>query len=262
MVLYGYFDESGTHDDSDAVSVAGYVSTAEQWTVFDQEWSGALQEGGLPHFHMTEFSSRAKQPYNTWTDQDRRFRFARLATIINTHPICSVGYAIPKKEFDQTFTKRAKHFAGGAYGIAATCCFMEAAELLKQQYPSASIAYVFEKGARGAGEVKKVFEWNHADRKSREELQLESLTFATKSCTPLQAADILSYEFYPHLPHQVGIKPPPNPRSADLTLLAECKLRSWKRLDPPELQKWAEITDVAAGYHGPSGKMRRERASR
>jgi hypothetical protein len=84
LTLHGYFDESGTHAGSDALAVAGYLSTAEQRDLFEREWRAALNEWGLDFFQMTDFSNRAKV-YQSWTDQDCRFRLARLIGTANRH---------------------------------------------------------------------------------------------------------------------------------------------------------------------------------
>ena len=47
LVLSGYFDESGTDSLSKAVSVAGFVSTVEQWEVFTVQWRQAMKEFGI-----------------------------------------------------------------------------------------------------------------------------------------------------------------------------------------------------------------------
>lgn len=151
LELRGYFDESGTHDTSNAVAVAGYISTPEQWEIFTTEWTSALRDWGLEYFHMTDFANRANE-YRCWSDQDRRFRFARLLSIINRHALASIATVIPAKSYDVIFTKQARRFTGGPYGVAAACCFMEAARVLQPLYPSAGISYVFEKGAVGMGE--------------------------------------------------------------------------------------------------------------
>ncbi len=255
IVLDGYFDDSGTHDSSEAVTVAGYLSTHEQWELFERAWLTALQEWGLPYFHMTDFAN-CVAPFANWSEQERRFRLAYLLKLVNVHSLASVGACFSKKVFDRVFTREAKRFVGGAYGVASTVCFMEAAKLLKDGYPSARIAYTFERGSKGASEVQKVFDWNLSDLEQRGILRLESLRFRNKSTAQLQAADILAYELYRLLPHMLGSKNRPR-RTEILSMLAECKPRSWIALDERELTKFAQVSAAAAAYHGTSRKPKR-----
>lgn len=156
LTLAGYFDESGTHAGSPAVSVAGYFSTPEQWQAFETDWMEALDDFGILRFHRTEFANKAKA-FASWTDSQRRERFLRLVAIINRHVIASVGFALSNAEFDANFSEKAKRLTGGAYELAAVCCLMQAARLLDSTFPSTRIRYVFERGAAGAGQVLKVF---------------------------------------------------------------------------------------------------------
>jgi hypothetical protein len=211
LALRAYFDDSGTHDGSEVVTVAGYISRPEQWVPFAQEWSSAINEWELDFFHMADFAVRAsKSKYAAWDDQERRFRFARLVSIV------------PKRLFDQIYSKKAKRFVGGAYGLAASACFLEAAHILEPDYPSARVAYVFEAGTRGSGEIQKVFNWNFNDHEQRPRLKLISLSFEGKEFTPLQAADILAYELYKYLPHVIGMNVAYGPRTTDLSMLSDC----------------------------------------
>jgi hypothetical protein len=262
LALHAYFDESGTHADSEVVTVAGYISTAEQWELFGEAWRSEMAAYGLEFFHMTDFANRAGA-YKDWTEQERRDRLARLIRIINQHAIASVGIAIPLRAFNQIFPKNAKRFVGGAYGLAAAACFLHVANILSPNYPSARIAYVFEIGARGSGEVKKVFDWNYKDREQRPKLKLLSIKFEGKEFTPLQAADILAYELYRLVPHEIGLDANSGHRKTHISMLADCNMKSWGRLEERELFKWAEIVTAAADYHGPSGRKRRQpRATR
>ena len=248
LVLDGYFDESGTHAGSDAVAVAGYLSTSEQWELFEREWQTALHEWGVECFHMTDFSNRAKV-YRSWTDQECRFRFARLVSIINRHTLASIAIIIPVKSYNHIFSKQGKRFVGGPYGLAASACFMDAAKVMDADYPSARIAYVFEAGAPGGGEVLKVFQWNYSDIENRTRFKLLSLKFEGKEFVPLQAADILAYEMHKHLPRQIGIDQR-KPRYEHMQLLEECKLRSWGYLEDEQLADHAKVIDLAAAVHG------------
>ena len=253
LALLGYSDDSGTHSESEAVTVAGYISTAEQWEIFNREWGEALKEWGLEFFHMTDFANRVGK-YAEWTDQERRFRLARLVGITNRHTLASIGTAVPKRAFDQVFSKKAKRFVGGAYGLAATAGFLQVVHILEPDYPSARIAYILEAGTNGSGEILKVFNWNYNDREQRPKLKLMSLKFEGKEFSPLQAADILAYELYRLAPHAIGADVTNRPRTDNLRMLSDCKLTSWIRLEDSELMKWARIIEVAAQHHEPAKK--------
>ena len=254
LALHAYFDDSGTHAGSEAVTVAGYISTVEQWDMFTREWAAVLAEWGLGCFHMTDFANKVGK-YREWSDQERRFRFGRLVSIINRHAIASVGIGIPKQAFDQIFPKNAKRFVGGAYGLAATACFFEAARILEPGYPSARIAYFFEAGTRGSGEILKVFNWNYNDREQRPKLKLISIKFEGKEFPPLQAADILAYELYRRIPFDLGIQGAVGPRMENWNLLSDCKLRAWGRLEDAELFKWAQIVAASAIHNAPRSRL-------
>ena len=245
LVLNGYFDESGTHDGSDAVAVAGYLSTAEQWDAFDGDWSAALGQWGVRHFHMTDFANGAK-PFDTWSAEERHTRFAVLTQIIHAHVIASVGWVIPTRLYDAIVSDTAKRYTGGPYGLAAVGCFIDAAHLLRPTFPASRIAYVFEHGARGAGQVLKVFQQNMADPAQRTELMMQSLKFEGKEFVPLQAADILAYELHKHLPRQTGLDQRPQ-RTRHLTMLARVK-HIWGHLDEGELRKWSGVLELATKH--------------
>jgi len=248
LLLDGYFDDSGTHEASDAVTVAGYLSSPEVWAKFVEEWQSALTEWGLRFFHMTDFANRAKL-YADWTDQERRYRFARLVSITNRHALASVGFCIPKRSFDVIFPKRLKRFVGGAYGVASAACFLEAAKLLGPKYPSVRVAYHFEAGTRGADAVFRASEWSRAVPANRDAMKFESLTFCGKEIVPLQCADILAYELYRYVPHKLGLTVRTPPRVENLSMLSDCELKMWGNMDDEGLLRWARVAALAKTYH-------------
>jgi hypothetical protein len=207
-----------------------------------------LDEWGLECFHMTDFANRVRL-YESWSDQERRFRLARLIAIINRHTLASIAIVVPVKSYNSIFSAEGKRFVGGPYGVAANACFMDVAKVVEPDYPSARIAYIFEAGAQGAGEVQKVFGWNFNNPENKERFKLLSLKFAGKEFVPLQAADILAYELGKHLPRQLGIDRR-SPRHENLSMLQDCKLKSWGYLDETQLTEQARIIEAAVRTHG------------
>jgi hypothetical protein len=49
-MLQAYFDETGTHDQSELVAIVGLISTAEKWQAFDVEWRQLLSNVGSTIF--------------------------------------------------------------------------------------------------------------------------------------------------------------------------------------------------------------------
>lgn len=260
LLLEGYFDDSGTHEGSDAVTVAGYVSAPELWAELVEEWKEALNEWGLKYFHMTDFANRVKS-YADWTDRQRRYRFARLVSIANRHVLASVGFCIPKRSFALIFSKPLKRFVGGAYGIASAACFLEVARLLGPKYPSVRVAYHFEAGTRGADAVLRASEWSRAVPENRDAMKFESLTFCSKEVVPLQCADILAYELYRYVPHKLGLAVRTPPRVENLSMLSDCELKMWGNMDDEGLLQWAQVAAMAQTYHE-GGTLRRPKTRR
>lgn len=41
-MLRAYFDDSGTHADSEVVAIGGLIGTVDQWNEFDRKWKALL----------------------------------------------------------------------------------------------------------------------------------------------------------------------------------------------------------------------------
>ena len=252
--LTAYFDESGTHDGSEAVSVAGYLATDEMWSAFSLEWGPILREFDLKYFHMTDFALSKKQ-FRGWSESKRRACFGALLDVINRNVIGSVGIVVPLGAYLREFAPEADKFVGGPYGLAASQCFLHLGKTLRLSGVRGLVAYVYEAGAVGAGQVAKVFNENMEDPGNREYQRLLSIGFQPKyirpedetvrpwpGFLPLQAADILAYELYQQLPRQLG-RDPRSPRLFSLTSLRKVPA-IWVHSEQEELAKWSHIISI------------------
>jgi hypothetical protein len=93
--LTAYLDESGIHDDSDSVVVAGFLSTPSRWVDFSEKWQMALNDFGLDLFHMTHFANKIP-PYDSWSESVRRQNLSRLLNIIKSYVSLSGGISFQK----------------------------------------------------------------------------------------------------------------------------------------------------------------------
>ena len=250
LTLTGYFDASGTHDGSETVVVAGWLSTDKAWVQFENEWHALLAHYGLPMFHMREFAHH-RGAFANWGEPQRRIRFGQFAEIISKYTLSSVAVAVPIKEFKEEFTSAGRRHAGGAYGFAASVLMLQAKEYVEESLkPEGSpfqIAYVFESGDLGVGQVMKLFQANLMDEKSAARFHLLSFRIEDKrKFVALQAADILAYELYQHFPRQMGTNPR-EPRRYNLNQLAANKSWDWRYMSRERMREdWSEILDIAA----------------
>lgn len=243
VTITAYLDESGTHADSPAVVVAGYLALARDWEGFEIEWRAALGDFGIDRFHMSDFANGA-QGFQGWPEPVRRERFARLAAIINRHVLSSVGVAIPMDAYRAAFSSEITGAHAGPYFLAATVLMTSVATIARSLRTVPWIAYVFESGARGAGDVLEAFSENHRDPVDREHFRALSLRFeSNREFVPLQAADILAYELARLVPTHLGSDPRPA-RPFHLDQLASVP-KEWVVLDETQLRELAALRELS-----------------
>ena len=149
---------------------------------------------------------------------------------------------------------RAKRICGGTYGLAATACFMEMGRAIHEIDVDAWIAYVFEAGDIGFGQVHKVFHLNVNDPVQKERNRLLSLRFEPKQdFLPLQAADILAYEIYRDASRQKGLHS--RPERYPLRELRQTPNR-WYWLGEDNLRQYSEVLELRAELED-SGELKK-----
>lgn len=284
MNIYGYFDESGTHKGSKALSVAGFLGKADEWGAFEFEWENALRDFELDFFHMASFESR-QRGYD-WPDDVRKERINRLIRIIHSHVLGSFGVVLPLADYDAIFPEDEeppgpnrewlapgivapgaprpgdapphseghrrgdiRRKSGGPYGLASIMLFSAVAEQVKKLPGDPFIAYIFEAGAEGHGQIDKLWHDNYADEAQRIELRLLSLAFEDKRrVLALQAADMLAYELHKHLPRHLGLED--RPTRYTLKALAQ-RPKFWSTVDADTLRQWHFV--IGRGLHYSEG---------
>lgn len=196
-----YFDESGTHD-SEAVVVAGFVSSETEWEAFTERWEQVLTEAGLEYFRMSEFESSRGQ-FSGWTTPAKQDLLNMLLQIIRDHTFRSIGCVVMKQSFDSILSREAKIVCGDAYGLAALNCWRHLGLVL--QKADVWMDCLMEDGAKGKGAIQDIFDAGSERPEWQEDYRMRSLSFEEKRVAPLQAADILAYELYKQGLQQFGL---------------------------------------------------------
>ena len=61
MILTAYYDESGTHANSPATVLAGFVGDTNEWVDFEIEWKKVLRGFGITHVRAKHLFHRQGQ---------------------------------------------------------------------------------------------------------------------------------------------------------------------------------------------------------
>jgi hypothetical protein len=200
-VFGAYFDESGTHQGSPVLVVAGYLSTVEQWVHFDHDWSRFLQDFGIAgFFHMTDFESRWGQ-YRDWPDEKRHRCIDRITSILSWRTQFRAAFAVNVQDYHELFP-------GNEVTPYAFCVWewMKEAERWMDRYSiHDTVAYTFERGSGRGAEIESNFVWMLQRRPDlRRRYRLGSYSFADKrEVLRLQASDFFAYESWKRLLNNV-----------------------------------------------------------
>lgn len=54
VVLHAYCDESGTHRESKATIIAGFLGPTDEWTAIEADWTAVIRREGISRLHATE----------------------------------------------------------------------------------------------------------------------------------------------------------------------------------------------------------------
>jgi len=120
-----FFDESGTHDQSDMVAVGGIIGSYEALARAELEWGRVLKtRKGVEFFHFTDFMAR-EPPYD-WPKTDKgqteRDNFIeRLATIVSETTTLGVAYGIFKADYQELLLSLRREFKD-IYYCCCYCC--------------------------------------------------------------------------------------------------------------------------------------------
>jgi hypothetical protein len=201
MEFTTYLDDSGTHDGSLNVTVAGFVADADQWKELDREWGLLLEEYGLDqdpgYFHMAHYESR-KGSYALWGNPKRIDFIRKLTGILKRRVRAGIAASFPESSLRRMKGAMPSTFPDGyAYMTCSQVCWRNIGNWADDFEHPEDVGSVFEDGTTGRGLVLQA----HSDaRMNRPELakrwHLGDLAFETKMSSRLQAADFFAYETY------------------------------------------------------------------
>jgi hypothetical protein len=211
-MLKTFMDETGIHDDSEMVAVAGYISPPKIWREWTKDWNRARRP--IKVFHATDCAN-FRGEFEGWDKARRDPYVAQLLPVIPAHELAGIVIGVQLADLGEAFKDRPELVE--MFGTPYTACFQWAISIVVE------IATEHGKGERMTfvhevndykGECSKAFEYVDTYLNPRKIPM--TIGFGTKAqYPPLQAADVLAYEGGKFLKNPTG-----KPR------------RAWTALDP------------------------------
>jgi hypothetical protein len=99
-----FFDESGTHDGSEIVTMAGLIASYDSWTRWEIEWQKILAARGIKGFHCTDFMARQGEFENDWSNDERNEFMQRLCQAVSENIVVGLACSVFRSEYDATVT--------------------------------------------------------------------------------------------------------------------------------------------------------------
>lgn len=191
-LLAAYFDETGTHGESELVLIAGLLTQGDIWKGFEAAWLAQLKVFEVPYFHGAE----CEDGRGIFAALDRPLRnllSEGLAKVIANHRPIPVMSSIFRADWDRFKNGPIGQRYGDPYNLCFENCVRQAVTWCHLHSPNETVALIFERQTNFSVTADKLFQayksnviWGR---------QLTSLTFADPlDYPPLQAADLLAYE--------------------------------------------------------------------
>jgi len=193
-----YFDCSQTGQQRGTVAVSGWLSTAERWIAFEEEWKQILDSFGVPYFHMKEFAHFRGAYSDGWKDnEDKRRAFLRaLLGAISHHATAGFACLVEAKDYDAVDREYCvrEHF-GSEYALCARVCVAKVRMWLQGHGLDITAEYVFDDGDL-RGRLSHLMQSDGYPppiyKPSRDRVAKDGTPI--RGFLPLQAADLAAYE--------------------------------------------------------------------
>jgi len=205
-----YTDETGTHSPvgnqqgAEVAGIAGYLSWADDWSVFCEQWKQVLNKYGIKAFHFSEFANlkngpqNKNWPYRDWPNSRRDDFLNSLAAVATTHTLFSFGCFFNVVQYHQIipawYQQRPDHHP---YDLCINGFFVEVLTgigtclLLPRD---AQCAFFFDQSNDPKWQQSIHVIFNGVKSLRDPDHRMGALTFADMRHTlPLQAADMVAY---------------------------------------------------------------------
>jgi Protein of unknown function (DUF3800) len=201
-MLIAYFDDSGSHGDSDVVLWNGLFGNHYQWQLFNELWVAKLKDPSpgkesLKRFHMFECQNSVGE-FSGWSRTATDFLVHELGDIVLRCGLHSNGAAISRKDWDDLVKGDLRTALGDAEGYSMRIAFVRATKWAREIAFQNEMKFVFDRRKEREQEGKRIFDlFQHYAEIEQISPAPVSIAFSDSYRTlPLQAADMFAWEQY------------------------------------------------------------------
>jgi len=194
------FDASGQDHQHPYITVAGFISSADEWINFSNRWKTLLQDQyGLKDFHAADCQNY-EGDFKSWKGDDaRRIRlWCDLLSLIKDSTYQKFSCGIVIDDWNKVVSKQIKkRWKLNAYAMCALICAERVNQWARKQGIKSPIKYVYESGDPGSGVIIEHFKREGFPCPAFEnKYDRYKDNIFIPGFTPLQAADFLAYEIF------------------------------------------------------------------
>lgn len=200
-MIRAYFDDSGTHSSSGVVVVAGIIGTEPEIDTLDALWAEHLaaplcgMKAPLRRFHMVE-CEQSKGEFSGWKRTETDYFCHQLREAIIKSRVSGYGFACVREEWDRLIQGEYRTVFGDPEGWAVRACMNSAINWASNSTFDPQMAFVFDDRPDREREIRAVFDIFKRLPRSPELVGISFLN--SHKVRPLQAADMVAWEFYSH----------------------------------------------------------------
>lgn len=196
-MLQVFIDDSGKQDQSPVQVLAGYLASAEQWTVFSNEWQDVLDAHGIEGaFHMSD-AWRLSRKFQKSGSLSRDSAVVQLTECIKRNVEFAFVSSLPFEAYNHWFlAKELKHPAIRPYFFGFYTMVTQVYSFAFRRHYNNRIEVVFdEQGGESQSYILSAMEhYRYIAEKSWGDLVIPNPTFQRDTeALPLQAADMLAW---------------------------------------------------------------------
>lgn len=199
-----FFDESGSHEGSPILCVAGYIFRKSEAIKLGHEWRKVLRWKKLPYFHMVD-CAHGNGPFANLTKDERIEVQTKLIEAIKRYAVQGMAVTVDPVEY-ATFHKRLpfdpKLYAD-AYAFSTQFIMTGVSSFIEKNPRVGSMAYFFEAGHKSAPQAHEIMHRMFESPTIKHDFRYAGHAFVEKQKSPaVQAADLLAWQWYTDRRHQ------------------------------------------------------------